>query len=53
MELSKEIEEKLRHELSNIKNIIPTRIRNLDRLSNGKVPVLIKKFMGGGRGGLV
>jgi len=44
MELSKEIEDKLRHELSNIKNIIPTRIRNLDRLSNRKVPVLIEKF---------
>ena len=53
MELSKEIEEKLRHELSNIKNIIPTRIRNLDRLSNGKVPVLIEKFNGGGRGGFL
>ena len=50
MELSKEIEEKLRHELSNIQSIIPlknsNRIRNLDRLSNGKVPALIQKFDG-------
>jgi hypothetical protein len=53
MELSKEIEEKLRHELSNIKNIIPIRIHNLDRLSNGKVPVLIEKFNGGGIKGVI